>query len=98
MSKAEAASLGTATHAGPSPEYLAWLRRERRGRLTVRGAQLALLLVCLVLWEVLPRAQIVNPLFTSYPSALWPTFVDLLKTTPQQQSILLHTWSTVLAT
>jgi NitT/TauT family transport system permease protein len=93
MSKAD-----VATAAAPSAAYRAWLRRERRGRLAVRGTQLALLLVFLVLWEVLPRAQIVNPLFTSYPSALWPTFVDLLKTTPQQASILAHTWSTVLAT
>jgi NitT/TauT family transport system permease protein len=82
----------------PSAEYLAWLRAERREQLTVRGAQLALLLLFLVLWEVLPRAQVINPLFTSYPSALWPTFVELLKATPQQASILTHTWSTVLAT
>jgi NitT/TauT family transport system permease protein len=54
--------------------------------------------VFLVLWEVLPRAQIVNPLLTSYPSALWPTFLQLLKETPQQASILAHTWATVLAT
>jgi NitT/TauT family transport system permease protein len=87
-----------ATGAGPSAAYRAWLRRERRGRFAVRAAQLALLLVFLVLWEVLPRAHIVNPLFTSYPSALWPTFLELLKTTPQQASILAHTWSTVLAT
>jgi NitT/TauT family transport system permease protein len=93
MSKAD-----VATTAGPSPAYQAWLRRERRGRLAVRATQLALLLLFFVLWEVLPRAQIVNPLFTSYPSALWPTFVELLKTTPQQASILAHTWSTVLAT
>ena len=53
-----------------SPQYRQWLRRERHGRLTVRLTQLALLLVVLVLWEVLPRAQIVNPLFTSYPSAI----------------------------
>jgi NitT/TauT family transport system permease protein len=93
MSKAD-----VATAAAPSAAYRAWLQRERRGRLAVRATQLALLLVFLVLWEVLPRAQIVNPLFTSYPSALWPTFVELLKTTPQQASILAHTWSTVLAT
>jgi NitT/TauT family transport system permease protein len=93
MSKVEGAPL-----VAPSPEYLAWLRAERRERLTVRGAQLALLLVFLVLWEVLPRMQLVNPLFTSYPSALWPTFVELLKATPQQASILTHTWATVRAT
>ena len=82
----------------PSPKYRQWLRRERYGRLTVRLTQLALLVVVLVLWEILPRAQIVNPLFTSYPSAIWPTFLDMLKTTPQQASILLHAWSTVAAT
>lgn len=81
-----------------SPQYRAWLRHESHSRLTVRAAQLAILIVCLVLWEVLPREQFINPLFTSYPSAIWPTFLDLLKTTPQQASILLHTWSTVAAT
>lgn len=81
-----------------SPQYRAWLRHESRSRLTVRAAQLTILVVCLVLWEVLPREQFVNPLFTSYPSAIWPTFLDMLKTTPQQASILLHTWSTVAAT
>ena len=81
-----------------SAPYRAWLRRERRGRLAVRGAQVAILVVSLVLWEVLPKAQIINPFLTSYPSALWPTFLDLLKETPQQPSILSHTFATVLAT
>src|SRR5438477_12771024 len=81
-----------------SPQYREWLRQERRGRLLVRGTQLAILLAFLVLWEVLPKALIVNPVLTSYPSALWPTFLELLKSSPQQASILVHTWATVLAT
>src|ERR1700722_9201047 len=81
-----------------SQQYRDWLRRERRGRVTVRLVQIAILVVCLVLWEVLPRAQIINPLFTSYPSAIWPTFVGMLKASPQQASILAHTLSTVVAT
>jgi NitT/TauT family transport system permease protein len=89
MSKVEAA---------PSPQYREWLRSERHGRIAVRTAQLAILTVFLVLWEILPKAQIINPFLTSYPSALWPTFIDLLKETPQQPSILTHTWATVLAT
>jgi NitT/TauT family transport system permease protein len=96
MSKVEA--ISPSEFASPSPQYRDWLRRERRGRLAVRGAQLALLAVFLVLWEILPRAQIINPLFTSYPSALWPTFLDLLKDTPQQPGILAHTSATVIAT
>jgi len=81
-----------------SPQYRAWVQREQRNRLMVRAAQLAIFLAFIVLWEVLPRAQIVNPLFTSYPSAIWPTFIELLKSPPQQASILTHTWSTVAAT
>ena len=84
--------------ASRSAKYRQWLRRERSGHMTVRLAQLVLLLVVLALWEILPRAQLVNPLFTSYPSAIWPTFLDMLKTTPQQASILLHAWSTLAAT
>jgi NitT/TauT family transport system permease protein len=93
MSKVDGAVLGN-----PSLQYRLWLKRERRGRIAVRTMQLLVLLVLLVLWEVLPRAHIVNPLLTSYPSALWPTFLQLLKETPQQASILSHTWATVLAT
>ena len=39
----------------PSPQYLAWLRRERRGHLMVRAAQLAILVVFLVLWKCCRR-------------------------------------------
>jgi len=99
MSKVDAIATSPAgAVSGPSPQYREWLRREQRSRLAVRVAQLALLAAFLVLWEILPKAQIINPLFTSYPSALWPTFLDLLKETPQQPSILAHTWATVLAT
>ncbi|MBX9846749.1 MAG: ABC transporter permease [Xanthobacteraceae bacterium] len=97
MSKVETVSRPPAA-ASPSPQYLQWLRRERRDRLTVRISQLALLAVFLVLWELAPRYNLINPLFTSYPSTIWPTFVELLKTTPQQASILVHTWATVFAT
>jgi NitT/TauT family transport system permease protein len=79
----------------PSAEYL---KRARRSRIAVRSCQVALLALFLVLWELLPRAQIINPLFTSYPSALVPTFIELLKDTPQQRNILVHTWATTFAT
>jgi NitT/TauT family transport system permease protein len=93
MSKANSATL-----ASTSPQYRNWLQRNRRDHVLVRATQLAILLVLLVLWEFLPKAQIINPLFTSYPSMLWPTFLELLNATPQQASILSHTLSTVVAT
>lgn len=94
MSKADL----IATSGAASGPYIEYLKRERRSRLAVRGSQAALLALFLVLWEVLPRAQLINPLFTSYPSALIPTFIELLKETDQQKSILAHTWSTAFAT
>lgn len=93
MSKVEVAG-----NTGPSPQYVEWLRRERWSHLTVRAAQLALLAAFLVLWEAAPRLNLINPLFTSYPSTIWPTFLSMLETTPQQLSILTHTWATTLAT
>lgn len=97
MSKADTVG-GPRPALSPSPQYLDWLRHERRDRTMVRVSQLGLLAVFLVLWEVLPRVGLINPLFTSTPSTIWPTFLELLKTTPQQASILLHTWATVFAT
>lgn len=91
--------MNTASTAGaPSPQYEHWLRSERRQRIAVRASQFGLLAIFLLLWEILPRAGIVNPLFTSYPSVLWPTFVDLLKSTPQQPGLLVHTGATISAT
>ena len=64
MSRADA-TMPQGARPAPSAEYRNWLQRERRTRLTIRGAQLALLLIFLVGWEVLPRAQIINPLCTT---------------------------------
>jgi NitT/TauT family transport system permease protein len=97
MSKVDTAPAASAPSA-PSPQYLDWLRQERRTRLTIRLTQVALLIAFLVLWEVLPRAHVINPLFTSYPSAIWPTFLELMKATPHQASIFAHTFATVFAT
>ncbi|MEO7402313.1 MAG: ABC transporter permease [Burkholderiales bacterium] len=82
----------------PSPQYLAYLRGERRSRWSIRIAQVALLVLFLIAWEIVPRMHWVNPLLTSYPSALWPTFVELLKETPQSPSILQHAGATIFAT
>lgn len=98
MSKADVSRADPPATTGASPQYRAWLRQERRGRIAVRVAQLALLVIFLVLWEVLPRTRMINPVLTSYPSALWPTFLELLQDTPRQANILIHTGSTVLAT
>jgi NitT/TauT family transport system permease protein len=88
---AEAAGLPAE---GPSPAYRAYLRRERRRSALVAISRLALLLLFLGAWEIAARTKAVNPMLTSYPSALWPTFIDLA----QNGKLGLHTWATLKAT
>lgn len=77
-----------------SPEYQAYLRRERNRRILVQVSRILLLFGFLGTWEILAQARIVNPMLTSYPSAIWPTFLDLL----QNGNLMLHTWATFRAT
>ncbi len=88
------AAQAMSTAKPPSPEYRAWLAREQRRRRWIVVVRAALLVAFLALWEYLARAQIVNPMLTSYPSALWPTFLDLLK----NGNLLHHTGTTLAAT
>ena len=54
----------------PSEKYLNYLRRDRARRRHIRIAQALLLAVFLCAWEIMPRMHVLNPLLTSYPSAL----------------------------
>ncbi|MBK6006066.1 ABC transporter permease [Ramlibacter ginsenosidimutans] len=84
----------TVATASPSPEYLAWRAGERRRRRAIAATRLLLLAVFLAVWEVLARTHLVNPMLTSYPSALWPAFLDLLR----NGDLVGHTWATLKAT
>jgi NitT/TauT family transport system permease protein len=89
-----AGAVGAAAAPSPSPEYLAWRASERRRRHWIVATRALLLLVFLALWEVLARTHMVNPMLTSYPSALWPAFLDLLR----NGDLIGHTWATLKAT
>lgn len=78
----------------PSQQYVQYLRREKARKHSIIFSQLALLVIFMVLWEALPKLGFVNPLITSYPSALWPTFVAIVK----DGSLFGHVMSTVSAT
>jgi NitT/TauT family transport system permease protein len=80
----------------PSPLYAVYLRRLRRRRWLIVACQILLLAAFLAIWEIAPRLQWVNPMLTSYPSAIWPTFVEMLSN--QDNNILYHTWVTLTET
>jgi len=91
--RATTGSPVAATHT-PSAAYLAWRTREKRRGRWIQATRALLLLLFLLLWEVLARTHVVNPMMTSYPSALWPTFIELSRS----GDLLGHTWATFRAT
>jgi NitT/TauT family transport system permease protein len=67
--------------------YLKALRRRTR---SVQAWQLGLVVAVLILWEVAPRANWINPMLTSYPSAVARTFMAML----EDGTLAKHTWVT----
>lgn len=82
--------------AGPSRMYAAFLQRVKLRRRLVLFSQIVLVLLFFAIWEVAPRAHWVNPVLTSYPSAIWVTFLELLG--DPDNGILRHTWVTTQET
>lgn len=89
------AAASPRTAAEPSPLYRAWLRRLRLNRRLIIGTQLALLALFLLAWEVFPRMHVLNPMLTSYPSAIGPTFISLVGSAGNEGNILYHSWVTL---
>lgn len=80
----------------PSDMYAAFLRRVRIRRRLILACQALVLLGFVLVWEIAPRAHWVNPMLTSYPSAIWPAFVEMVGA--EDNNILFHTWITLVET
>ena len=78
-------------HSAPYLEYLAALRRRT---LTIKLWQLALLVAFLIIWELAPRSGLINPMLTSYPSAVAKMAASLMG----DGTLWLHTWATFRST
>ena len=85
------APLARDTAAAPrSAAYERYLRALRRRTRSIQAWQLGVVVVFLILWEVAPRANWINPMLTSYPSAVARTFMAML----EDGSLAKHTWVT----
>lgn len=93
---ARAEAIPTAPPAAPAPSalYAAYLKRVRLRRRMIIVSQAVLVLLFLALWEIAPRMNWVNPMLTSYPSAIWPVFVEPIG----DGTLLSHTWITFVET
>lgn len=77
-----------------SPAYKAYLRSLRRDVWRVKLWQIAILVIFLMIWEAAPRAGWVNPMLTSYPSAVVKTAAELIT----DGTLAVHTWATFRST
>ena len=77
-----------------SPAYEQYLRALRRRALSIQAWQVGLVTAFLIVWEVAPRAGWINPMLTSYPSAVARTFMAML----QDGTLATHTWVTLSET
>lgn len=79
---------------GRSAAYEAYLRALRWRAWSINLWQIGLVVAVLVIWEVAPRAGWINPMLTSYPSAVARTFMASVS----DGTLLIHTWVTLSET
>ena len=77
-----------------SAAYEKYLLSLRRRAFTIQLCQIGLVVAVLVLWEAAPRLGWINPMLTSYPSAVAKTFMAML----QDGTLWTHTWATLTET
>jgi NitT/TauT family transport system permease protein len=96
MDAVSSQSISSAISSEPtrSKGYTAYLRRLRRDSLFVQASQGGLVALLLIVWEVAPRMGWINPMLTSYPSAIVRTLVALTA----DGTLALHTWTTLSET
>ncbi len=74
-----------------SAGYGAYLASLRRDTWIVQGWQLGLVALFFALWEIGPRMGWINPMLTSYPSAIAGTLMKMTS----DGTLLMHTWVTL---
>ena len=75
-----------------SSEHLKYLQRIKRRKMLIRIAQLSLLVIFIVSWELLSRYKIINPFIFSSPSKVIMTLIGLI----QDNNLFIHIYTTSL--
>ena len=75
----------------PSPAYAAYLHAVKRRSQSIQLWQIGLVAALLIVWEVAPRVGWINPMLTSYPSAIGRTLIAMI----QDGSLVKHTMVTL---
>jgi NitT/TauT family transport system permease protein len=63
--------------AAESPQYVRWKSHQKIRRWSIRMTQSLILIAFLAVWEMSARHHWINPMLTSYPSAVWASLVEM---------------------
>lgn len=88
------ASVEASSNKAQSEQYSKWRRQQTRRRWFILATQLAILVVFVLAWEISARQNWINPMLTSYPSAVWAAFMEMLR----DGSLWAHVYITVQET
>jgi len=91
IATAAAQTAQSPTTVTQSAAYRKYLRGLRHRALIIQTWQIGLVAVFLGVWEIAPRAGWINPMLTSYPSAVVRTLLVML----QDGCLVHHTWTTL---
>lgn len=76
-----------------SQERRIYLKKIKKRKYMVIATQVLVLVVFLVIWEMLARANIIDSFITSQPTRIWNTLLDLTS-----NDLLKHIWVTTYET
>jgi NitT/TauT family transport system permease protein len=80
-----------------SPQYVRWRYHQKIRRWSIRMTQLLILIVFLLVWEIAARQHWINPMLTSYPSAVWASFVEVTSDGTVWQHVYVTVQETVIS-
>lgn len=79
-----------------SEGYNLYVKQKKRKKLMIFLAQIAVILVFLIGWEVLARAGVINTFLLSSPSAIWKLFLQYVRDGSIFKHIGISVWETFL--
>jgi len=62
-----------------SKEHMEYMDRRKKRKKLIVFTQLLILILCLSIWEILARLNIIDTFLTSYPSEIWAQFINYVK-------------------
>ena len=76
-----------------SKERQKYLRNLKRNKLKIVIAQISILVIFVLLWEILANYEIIDSFITSKPTKIWSTFINMLS-----DNLMMHIGITCLET